>query len=97
MIWRSRRELQGFGSARSKARPVSCASRFSQNACISCGKAWRTFSICPGAILHFALVLLGRFARRKGAEIAVLAGLLVILARIEPIGARLSLRIMAYQ
>src|SRR5437870_4725342 len=52
---------------------------------------------CGGAasmaleVLHGALVLLGRCARRKRAEIAAAAGLRVDFARIEPIAARLEL------
>src|SRR6516225_2531189 len=52
---------------------------------------------CGGAasmtleVLHGALVLLGRRARRKGAEVAAAAGLRVDFARIEAIATRLEL------
>ena len=42
-------------------------------------------------VLHRALVLLGRRARRKRAEVAAAAGLRVDFARIEAIAARLEL------
>jgi hypothetical protein len=41
--------------------------------------------------LHRALVLLGRLPARKRAEVAALAGARVLLARIEPVLARLEL------
>src|SRR5580700_6804008 len=52
---------------------------------------------CGGAasmtleVLHGALVLLGRRARRKRAEVAAAAGLRIELARIEAIAARFEL------
>src|ERR1051325_11086930 len=38
-------------------------------------------------ILHGALVLFGRRARLEGAEVLALAGLAILLARIEPVAA----------
>src|SRR5215468_6854003 len=77
----------GFNVRRSREFPVRAPHARVRHGKGGCGGA----ASMALEVLHGALVLLGRRARRKRAEIAAAAGLRVELARIEAIAARLEL------